>query len=110
MTTRATPMAPALPAVDDSAANPRRPGTKPAWLLGAGGVPLLGTKLWSAYLPQAVPLAAGQRRRARDRAFRDRVLLGGTLLHPGHGHRVRLTAPTNPGVMQTRWLEEVTVL
>jgi DMSO/TMAO reductase YedYZ molybdopterin-dependent catalytic subunit len=32
-------------------------------------------------------------------------LLGGALLHPGHGYPVRLTAPTNPGVVQTKWLQ-----
>jgi DMSO/TMAO reductase YedYZ molybdopterin-dependent catalytic subunit len=36
--------------------------------------------------------------------------LNGAALHPDHGYPVRLIAPTNPGVMQTKWLEEVTVL
>jgi DMSO/TMAO reductase YedYZ molybdopterin-dependent catalytic subunit len=31
-------------------------------------------------------------------------------LHPDHGYPVRLIAPNNPGVMQTKWLESVTVL
>jgi DMSO/TMAO reductase YedYZ molybdopterin-dependent catalytic subunit len=36
--------------------------------------------------------------------------LDGAPLHPDHGFPVRLIAPNNPGVMQTRWLESVTVL
>jgi hypothetical protein len=36
--------------------------------------------------------------------------LNGTPLHPDHGYPVRLIAPNNPGVMQTKWLESVTVL
>jgi hypothetical protein len=42
MMTCATPVAPALPAVDDPAANPLRPGTRPECLLGAGGDPAAG--------------------------------------------------------------------
>ncbi|HEY7607263.1 MAG TPA: molybdopterin-dependent oxidoreductase [Actinomycetes bacterium] len=36
--------------------------------------------------------------------------LNGAPLHPDHGYPVRLIAPNNPGVMQTKWLESVTVL
>jgi DMSO/TMAO reductase YedYZ molybdopterin-dependent catalytic subunit len=36
--------------------------------------------------------------------------LNGSPLHPDHGYPVRLIAPNNPGVMQTKWLESVTVL
>jgi DMSO/TMAO reductase YedYZ molybdopterin-dependent catalytic subunit len=36
--------------------------------------------------------------------------LNGEPLHPDHGFPVRLIAPSNPGVMQTKWLESVTVL
>lgn len=36
--------------------------------------------------------------------------LNGAPLHPDHGFPVRLIAPSNPGVMQTKWLESVTVL
>jgi len=36
--------------------------------------------------------------------------LNGGALHPDHGYPVRLIAPNNPGVMQTKWLESVTVL
>jgi DMSO/TMAO reductase YedYZ molybdopterin-dependent catalytic subunit len=36
--------------------------------------------------------------------------LNGASLHPDHGYPVRLIAPNNPGVMQTKWLESVTVL
>jgi hypothetical protein len=36
--------------------------------------------------------------------------LNGAALHPDHGFPVRLIAPNNPGVMQTKWLESVTVL
>jgi Oxidoreductase molybdopterin binding domain len=36
--------------------------------------------------------------------------LNGAPLHPDHGFPVRLIAPSNPGVRQTRWLESVTVL
>ncbi len=36
--------------------------------------------------------------------------LNGEPLHPDHGFPVRLIAPNNPGVMQTKWLESVTVL
>jgi DMSO/TMAO reductase YedYZ molybdopterin-dependent catalytic subunit len=36
--------------------------------------------------------------------------LNGAPLHPDHGFPVRLIAPNNPGVMQTKWLESVTVL
>jgi DMSO/TMAO reductase YedYZ molybdopterin-dependent catalytic subunit len=36
--------------------------------------------------------------------------LNGGPLHPDHGFPVRLIAPSNPGVMQTKWLESVTVL
>jgi DMSO/TMAO reductase YedYZ molybdopterin-dependent catalytic subunit len=35
--------------------------------------------------------------------------LNGGPLHPDHGFPVRLIAPSNPGVMQTKWLESVTV-
>jgi hypothetical protein len=35
--------------------------------------------------------------------------LNGALLHPDHGFPVRLIAPNNPGVIQTKWLESVTV-
>jgi DMSO/TMAO reductase YedYZ molybdopterin-dependent catalytic subunit len=35
--------------------------------------------------------------------------LNGAPLHPDHGFPVRLIAPNNPGVMQTKWLESVTV-
>jgi hypothetical protein len=36
--------------------------------------------------------------------------LNGAPLHPDHGYPIRLIAPNNPGVMQTKWLESVTVL
>jgi Oxidoreductase molybdopterin binding domain len=36
--------------------------------------------------------------------------LNGGPLHPDHGFPLRLIAPSNPGVMQTKWLESVTVL
>jgi DMSO/TMAO reductase YedYZ molybdopterin-dependent catalytic subunit len=36
--------------------------------------------------------------------------LNGAPLHNDHGFPVRLIAPNNPGVMQTKWLESVTVL
>jgi DMSO/TMAO reductase YedYZ molybdopterin-dependent catalytic subunit len=36
--------------------------------------------------------------------------LNGAPLHPDHGFPVRLIAPSNPGVMQTKWLASVTVL
>jgi Oxidoreductase molybdopterin binding domain len=36
--------------------------------------------------------------------------LNGEPLHPDHGYPVRLIAPNNPGVLQTKWLESVTVL
>jgi DMSO/TMAO reductase YedYZ molybdopterin-dependent catalytic subunit len=36
--------------------------------------------------------------------------LNGAPLHPDHGYPVRLIAPNNPGVIQTKWLESVTVL
>jgi hypothetical protein len=36
--------------------------------------------------------------------------LDGAPLHPDHGFPARLIAPNNPGVMQTKWLESVTVL
>jgi DMSO/TMAO reductase YedYZ molybdopterin-dependent catalytic subunit len=36
--------------------------------------------------------------------------LNGAPLHRDHGFPVRLIAPNNPGVMQTKWLESVTVL
>jgi DMSO/TMAO reductase YedYZ molybdopterin-dependent catalytic subunit len=36
--------------------------------------------------------------------------LNGEPLHPDHGFPARLIAPNNPGVMQTKWLESVTVL
>ena len=36
--------------------------------------------------------------------------LNGEPLHPDHGFPVRLIAPSNPGVLQTKWLESVTVL
>jgi DMSO/TMAO reductase YedYZ molybdopterin-dependent catalytic subunit len=36
--------------------------------------------------------------------------LNGAPLHPDHGFPVRLIAPNNPGVMQTKWLESVTIL
>jgi DMSO/TMAO reductase YedYZ molybdopterin-dependent catalytic subunit len=36
--------------------------------------------------------------------------LNGAPLHPDHGYPVRLIAPSNPGVMQTKWLESVAVL
>jgi DMSO/TMAO reductase YedYZ molybdopterin-dependent catalytic subunit len=36
--------------------------------------------------------------------------LDGAPLHPDRGFPVRLIAPNNPGVMQTKWLESVTVL
>jgi DMSO/TMAO reductase YedYZ molybdopterin-dependent catalytic subunit len=35
--------------------------------------------------------------------------LNGAPLHPDHGFPVRLIAPSNPGVLQTKWLESVTV-
>ena len=35
--------------------------------------------------------------------------LNGAPLHRDHGFPVRLIAPSNPGVMQTKWLESVTV-
>jgi hypothetical protein len=36
--------------------------------------------------------------------------LNGEPLHPDHGFPVRLIAPNNPGVMQTKWLASLTVL
>jgi hypothetical protein len=36
--------------------------------------------------------------------------LNGAPLHPDHGYPLRLIAPSNPGVMQTKWLAAVTVL
>jgi len=36
--------------------------------------------------------------------------LNGAPLQPDHGFPVRLITPSNPGVMQTKWLESVTVL
>jgi hypothetical protein len=36
--------------------------------------------------------------------------LNGAPLHPDHGYPARLIAPNNPGVMQTKWLESITVL
>jgi DMSO/TMAO reductase YedYZ molybdopterin-dependent catalytic subunit len=36
--------------------------------------------------------------------------LNGAPLHHDHGYPVRLIAPSNPGVLQTKWLESVTVL
>ena len=36
--------------------------------------------------------------------------LNGAPLHPDHGFPVRLIVPNNPGVMQTKWLESVTIL
>jgi hypothetical protein len=77
--TRATPVALALRAVDHSAANPLRPGAKPAWLLGAGGDPAAGGQT-PLGLSHAVVLAAGQRRRPGDPAGRDRVPAGGLVV------------------------------
>ncbi|HYY81325.1 MAG TPA: molybdopterin-dependent oxidoreductase, partial [Actinomycetes bacterium] len=36
--------------------------------------------------------------------------LNGGPLHPDHGWPLRLIVPGNPGVLQTKWLREVTVL
>jgi hypothetical protein len=90
MMTRATPVAPALPAVDDSAANPLRPGTKPECLLRAGG-PAAGAKLWSVY-PKLYrwPPVSGVAHAIKRAAILS--LLGGALLHPGHRYAVRLIA------------------
>ena len=113
MMTRATPVAPALPAVDDSAANPLRPGTKPAWLLGAGGDPAAGAKLWSVN-PTLYrwPPVSGVAHAIERAAIVS--LLGGALLHPGHGSPVRLIAPPTRASCRpsgcSRWLQEVTVL
>ena len=35
--------------------------------------------------------------------------LNGAPLHPDHGYPVRLIAPNNPGIMQTKWVEELWV-
>ncbi len=88
--TRATPVAPALPAVDDSAANPLRPGTKPECLLRAGG-PAAGATLWSVY-PKLYrwPPVSGIAHAIKRAAILS--LLGGALLHPGHRYAVRLIA------------------
>jgi DMSO/TMAO reductase YedYZ molybdopterin-dependent catalytic subunit len=47
---------------------------------------------------------------ARDADTLLALELNGAPLHPDHGYPVRLLAPNNPGVMQTKWLESVTVL
>ena len=47
---------------------------------------------------------------ARDPGTLLALELDGAPLHPDHGYPVRLIAPNNPGVMQTKWLESVTVL
>jgi hypothetical protein len=91
MMTRATPVAPALRAVDHAAANP---------LLGARLCPVLPT----LYRWRPVSGAAQAIQRAAIVS-----LLGGALLHAGHGSPARLIAPPTPGVAQTRWLQEVTV-
>jgi hypothetical protein len=109
MTTRTTPVAPALPAVDALAANLLRPGTKAACLLGGSGDPAIVAQA-PVGLPQAVTLAAGQRRRARESSGPRSCPVGGALLQPGHGYPARLTAPTNSSVTQTKWLQVVTVL
>jgi DMSO/TMAO reductase YedYZ molybdopterin-dependent catalytic subunit len=47
---------------------------------------------------------------ARDPDTLVALELNGEPLHPDHGYPARLIAPNNPGVMQTKWLESVTVL
>ena len=36
--------------------------------------------------------------------------LGGEVLHPDHGYPARLIAPNRPGVMQTKWVNQVRVM
>jgi hypothetical protein len=50
------------------------------------------------------------RAHARDPDTLLALELNGEPLHPDHGFPVRLIAPSNPGVLQTKWLESVTVL
>lgn len=112
MTTRATPLAPALPAADDSAANPP-PGNQ-AGMASRGwrrsrcwGQALVGLpKLY--HWPPVSGVAHAIERAAIV------PLLGGALLHPGHGSPVRLTAPPTQASCRpsgcSRWLQEVTVL
>ncbi|HMM95271.1 molybdopterin-dependent oxidoreductase [Phycicoccus sp.] len=38
------------------------------------------------------------------------LTLGGEPLHPDHGYPCRLIAPARPGVLQTKWLDEVEVV
>ncbi|MFI5494470.1 molybdopterin-dependent oxidoreductase [Actinoplanes sp. NPDC051859] len=35
--------------------------------------------------------------------------LGGEILHPDHGYPARLIAPNRPGVLQTKWVNRITV-
>jgi DHA2 family multidrug resistance protein-like MFS transporter len=69
MMTHATPVAPALRAVDHSAANTLRPGAKPAWLLGAGGDPSAGGLMVVA----VIALAAARLLRGRGWTVRIRA-------------------------------------
>jgi hypothetical protein len=92
MLTRATPMAPALPAVDDSAANrcarePSRHGFS-----GLAAIPLLGAKLRSGS-PRLYrrPPVGGVAHAIQRAAIVS--LPGGAPLHPDHGDPVRLIAP-----------------
>ena len=46
----------------------------------------------------------------RDPATLLALRVRGEPLHPEHGFPVRLMAPGRPGVLQTKWVEQVTVL
>ena len=82
------------------AARPARGGRRPSRRGRAGPVPPARRLLQRP----AEPI------HARDPDTLLALELNGAPLHPDHGFPVRLIAPTNPGVMQTKWLESVTVL
>ncbi len=52
-------------------------------------------------------LEAGQ---ARDPLTLLALRLNGETLHPDHGYPLRLIAPNRPGVLQTKWVNAVTVM
>ena len=47
---------------------------------------------------------------ARDDATLLALEVNGSPLHPDHGKPLRLIGPNRPGVQQTKWVQQVTVL
>jgi hypothetical protein len=108
MTTRATPVAPALRAVDHSAANPLAQEPSRHGSSGLAATPLLGARLcWVYPTLYRWPPVSGAAQAIQRAAIVS--LLGGALLPAGHGSPADLIAPPTPGVAPTRWLQEVTV-